>query len=387
MAIFILIQFHSDPRELFVPDSGWGISAEQWERLGDRLGLNDPLWKQYVTWIGRTLRGDLGISLARDRPVTDLIKGKIGATVQLAVGGWIFAVLLGIPLGVLAAVKRGTFWDYFGRSVAIVGQAAPPFVTALVAIWIFAVVLGWFPAGGRSPDFNWKEYVLPCVALGWGAATSLMRLTTAYAMLVNGGKRITPTLIDRIQDRNGRTIFRHDNRPCRDCATAAVSETKVPEIPDIRAEVADPESAYQMVSMLQGVVLRGTGRRVRTVGKPLAGKTGTTNQNKDAWFIGFSPDLVAGVFIGFDQPRNLGWKETGSRVAVPAFKRFMAAALADKPATPFRIPRGVRLVRIDGDTGLLPSAASERVILEAFKPGTEPTSSVATKEAGAEGLY
>ncbi|MCH8229504.1 MAG: ABC transporter permease [Chloroflexi bacterium] len=184
MAIFILIQFHSDPRELFVPDSGWGITQEQWDRLGERLGLNEPLWKQYVTWIGRTLRGDLGISLARDRPVTDLIKGKIGATVQLAIGGWIFAILLGIPLGVLAAVKRGTFWDYFGRSVAIVGQAAPPFVTALVAIWIFAVVLGWFPAGGRSPDFNWKEYVLPCIALGWGAAASLMRLTRSSMLEV-----------------------------------------------------------------------------------------------------------------------------------------------------------------------------------------------------------
>ena len=140
MAIFILIQFHSDPRELFIPDSGFGITQEQWENLGERMGLNDPLWKQYVNWMGNTLRGDLGVSLARDRAVTDLIKGKIGATVQLAVGGWIFAIALGIPMGVLAAVKRGTFWDYFGRMVAIVGQAAPPFVTALVAIWIFAVL-------------------------------------------------------------------------------------------------------------------------------------------------------------------------------------------------------------------------------------------------------
>ena len=184
IAIFILIQFHSDPRELFVPDSGYGISEEQWIALGDRMGLNDPLWKQYVHWIGNTLRGDLGVSLARDRAVTDLIKGKIGATVQLAVGGWIFAIALGIPMGVLAAVKRGTFWDYFGRMVAIVGQAAPPFVTALVAIWFFAVWLNWLPAGGRSPDFNWKEYILPCMALGWGAAASLMRLTRSSMLEV-----------------------------------------------------------------------------------------------------------------------------------------------------------------------------------------------------------
>jgi len=165
IVIFVLVQFHNDPRQLFVPDSGFGITEEQWEALGDRLGLNDPLWKQYLTWIGKTLRGDLGVSLARDRAVTDLIAGKIGATIQLAVGGWIFAIVLGIPMGVLAAVKRGSFWDYLGRGVAIVGQAAPPFVTALVIIWFFAVWLNWFPAGGRSPDFNWKEYLLPCVAL------------------------------------------------------------------------------------------------------------------------------------------------------------------------------------------------------------------------------
>ncbi|MGA0275299.1 MAG: ABC transporter permease [Dehalococcoidia bacterium] len=184
IVIFVLVQFHNDPRQLFVPDSGFGITEEQWEALGDRLGLNDPLWKQYLTWIGKTLRGDLGVSLARDRAVTDLIAGKIGATIQLAVGGWIFAIALGIPMGVLAAVKRGTFWDYLGRGLAIVGQAAPPFVTALVIIWFFAVWLNWFPAGGRSPEFNWKEYLLPCVALGWGAAAGLMRLTRSSMLEV-----------------------------------------------------------------------------------------------------------------------------------------------------------------------------------------------------------
>ncbi len=121
--------------------------------------------------------------------------------------------------------------------------------------------------------------------------------------------------------------------------------------------------------------------------RPLAGKTGTTNDNKDTWFIGFSPDLVAGVFIGFDRPQRLGYKETGSRVAAPVFKRFMAAALADEPLIPFRIPRGVRLVRIDADTGLLPGRNTERVILEAFKPGTEPASSVRAREAASEGVY
>ena len=224
------------------------------------------------------------------------------------------------------------------------------------------------------------------MALGAGE-TTLLRLTTAYGMLVNGGKRIEPALIERIQDRHGRTVYRRDARPCPDCLSDGWNGQAVPRVLDDRPRVVGADTAFQMVWIMRGVVERGTGRRIRELGKPLAGKTGTTNDNKDTWFIGFSPDLVAGVFIGFDRPRPLGYKETGSRVAVPAFKRFMAEALADSPAIPFRIPPGVRLVRIDADTGLLPGATTERVILEAFKPGTEPSTSVPSREAGAEGLY
>ena len=224
------------------------------------------------------------------------------------------------------------------------------------------------------------------MALGAGE-TTLLRLTTAYAMIVNGGKRVAPALIERIQDRNGETVFRRDARPCPGCRAASWDGQPVPRIPDTRDEVLRPTTAYQMVSILRGVVERGTGRRIRDLGRPLAGKTGTTNRNVDAWFIGFSPDLIAGVFIGFDQPRGLGYKETGSRVAVPAFKRFMAGALAGEPAIPFRIPPRIRLVRIDGDNGLLPGPQTRRIILEAFKPGTEPASNVPLSEASAKGLY
>ena len=143
-------------------------------------------------------------------------------------------------------------------------------------------------------------------------------------------------------------------------------------MPDTRERVADPGSAYQVVSMLEGVVERGTGRRVRAVGKPLAGKTGTTNDSLDAWFIGFSPDLAVGVFVGFDAPRTLGLGESGSSVAAPIFRDFMKAALKDKPAIPFRIPPGIRLVRVDAETGLVARGSGKGVILEAFKPGTEP---------------
>jgi penicillin-binding protein 1A len=212
------------------------------------------------------------------------------------------------------------------------------------------------------------------MALGAGEST-LMRMVAAYAMLVNGGKRIVPSLIDRVQDRRGRTIFRHDDRPCDGCVATAWRGQSAPLIADGRATIVDSSIAYQLVSILQGVVERGTGRRVSAVGKPLGGKTGTTNDSKDTWFIGFSPDLAAGVFVGFDRPRSLGRSETGSSVAAPIFRDFMAAALADQPAIPFRIPSGVRLVRVNATTGLLARAGDSNVILEAFRPGTEPTSS------------
>lgn len=203
--------------------------------------------------------------------------------------------------------------------------------------------------------------------------TTLLRLTAAYGMLVNGGLQIKPTLIDRIQDRQGRTVFQHDQRRCRPCRQVAWTQQAVPQIPDIRAQVADPASAYQMTSMLQGVVERGTGRRIKKLGKPLGGKTGTTNDSRDAWFVGFSPDLALGVYAGFDNPRSLGKREQGASVAVPIFKDFMEEALKGKPAIPFRIPPGIRLVRVNGKSGQLAVSGERGVILEAFKPGTVPS--------------
>ncbi|MGE5145851.1 MAG: penicillin-binding protein 1A, partial [Candidatus Eiseniibacteriota bacterium] len=210
-------------------------------------------------------------------------------------------------------------------------------------------------------------------ALGAGE-TTVLRLTTAYAMLVNGGKRIKPTLFDRIQDRHGKTILRHDTRPCVGCVNVAWNDQAVPpQLPDDREQIADPLSAYQIVSMLEGVVQRGTGTIVRSVGKPIAGKTGTTNDSFDAWFVGFTPDLVAGVWVGFDQPRTLGQTEQGATAAAPIFRDFMKEALEGKPATPFRIPEGIRLVRVNEETGAPAQPGDQNVIVEAFKPGNEPT--------------
>ncbi len=234
------------------------------------------------------------------------------------------------------------------------------------------------------------------MSLGAGE-TTLLRLTAAYAMLVNGGKKIVPTLIDRIQDRHGKTVFHHDRRVCEKCQATLWTNQLVPNVPDTREAVADPATAYQMVSMLEGVVQRGTGRRIRDLGKPLAGKTGTTNKALDTWFIGFSPDLAIGVFAGFDTPRSLGWREQGASVSAPIFKDFVKGSLENKPNIPFRIPPGIRLVRVNSVTGQLARPGDKRVILEAFKPGTVPKgrqmvldgseTAVSTPVVGTGGLY
>jgi penicillin-binding protein 1A len=210
-------------------------------------------------------------------------------------------------------------------------------------------------------------------ALGAGE-TTVMRMVTAYSMFANGGKRVKPTLIDRIQDRYGHTIFKHDQRECRGCdAGDGWKNQPEPTLVDRREQVLDSMTAYQITSMMEGVVQSGTATVVREVGKPVAGKTGTTNDEKDAWFIGFSPDLVVGIYIGYDKPRNLGKGGTGGHLAAPVAKDFLKLALADRPAVPFRVPAGIKLIRVDAKSGMRAGPGdSGRTILEAFKPGTAP---------------
>lgn len=210
--------------------------------------------------------------------------------------------------------------------------------------------------------------------------TTLIRLANAYCMLANGGKKVSPGLIERIDDRNGKTIFRLDNRPCPGCRldseTDIPSQLTPPVLPDNRTQIADNRAVYQIVSILQGVVEHGTGAAAHKLGKILAGKTGTTNDSKDTWFIGFSPDLVAGIYVGYDQPQTLGKRETGASVALPGFIKFMEKALKDTPSTPFRVPPGINFIKIDAATGLppVPGQTGGRIVLEAFKgdelPGT-----------------
>ena len=201
----------------------------------------------------------------------------------------------------------------------------------------------------------------------------MLRLTAAYGMLVNGGRKITPSLIDRIQDRNGKTIFRHDKRVCDACvAPKGWANQPIPKLPDTREQLTDPASAFQMVSMLEGVVKRGTGRSIKKLGLVVAGKTGTTNDNTNGWFIGFTPDLAIGVFIGYDRPRPLGKRETGSTVAVPIFGDFLMNSQIDKPNIPFRRPNDIHVIPVHAETGERVLPKDKAAILEIFKPGQRP---------------
>jgi penicillin-binding protein 1A len=208
-------------------------------------------------------------------------------------------------------------------------------------------------------------------ALGAGE-TTVLRMVTAYSMLDNGGRRVTATLIDRIQDRYGHTVYSADQRECRGCDATKWQNQSEPVLVDHREQVLDPMTAYQVTSLMEGVVQRGTGTPLRELGRPVAGKTGTTNEEKDAWFIGFTPDLVAGVYVGYDKPKHLGNNATGGHIAAPIVRDFLKAALVDKPPIPFRVPPGIKLIRIDPKTGLRATVSTVNAIPEAFKPGTAP---------------
>lgn len=206
------------------------------------------------------------------------------------------------------------------------------------------------------------------MALGAGE-TTVFRLTSGYGMIANGGKKLKPTLIDRIQDRYGKTIYRHDERECDGCNATAWENQDEPKLIDKTEQVIDPMTAYQVTSMMEGVVQRGTASSLKKLNRPLAGKTGTTNDAKDAWFVGYSPDLLAGLYVGYDNPRHLV-NGHGGQLAAPIFAEFMKMALADQPAVPFRVPTGIKLIRINRKTGM--RASGDGSFLEAFKPGTAP---------------
>ncbi|MBB4236553.1 penicillin-binding protein 1A [Rhizobium esperanzae] len=225
--------------------------------------------------------------------------------------------------------------------------------------------------------FGIYDHMLPVLSMSLGAGdTTVLRMVSAYSVIANGGKQIKPTLIDRIQDRYGKTIFKHEERLCEGCNAGDWQNQEEPNVVDNRETVLDPMTAYQITSMMQGVIQRGTAAgKVDLGGRDVAGKTGTTNDEKDAWFVGFTPDLVAGLYMGFDTPAPLGRGGTGGGLSAPIFNEFMQAAVKDTPESKFVIPAGMNLISIDRKTGMAAADGDPNTIIEAFKPGTGPADS------------
>ena len=242
-----------------------------------------------------------------------------------------------------------------------------------------AQAVGMDKVKATAERFGITDSLPPYLSMALGAGeTTVLRLTSAYAALVNGGHRVAPSLIDLVQE-GSRVLYHRNTGACYGCATDW-------QPPLSGARIEDPRTCYQIVNMLTGVVQRGTAARLAGLGRPLGGKTGTTNDSDDAWFVGFTPNLVIGIYVGFDRPRTLGDRETGGSVAVPIFERLFTEALGNEPAVPFAVPPGLLLVRTNPETGA-PAAPDERgAILEAFLPGTEPVDGVVRPVLG-RGVY
>ncbi len=231
-----------------------------------------------------------------------------------------------------------------------------------------AKILGMNKILELSKKLNIYDEIPELLSVSLGAAeTTLINLTSAYAPFVNGGKKIEPTLISRIQDRRGKTIFQSKNMQCQGCDKFIVDTNSLPNIKNNNEQVISEETAYQMTSILSGAVERGTAKKLKTLKVPIAGKTGTTNDNYDAWFIGFSSNLIIGVYIGFDNPKTLGKYETGSKAALPVFKNFVETALFKDDFSEFEIPENIFLTSLNYDTGLKSSLGDKNTIIEALK--------------------
>ena len=204
------------------------------------------------------------------------------------------------------------------------------------------------------------------ISLG-SAETTLLKLTSAYCSFANGGKKINPILIDRIQDSEGVTFFNTETRSCDNCNQISYYSKSIPKISDNFDQVISPQSAYQVTSMLEGVIKRGTGKSLRDLNLDIAGKTGTTNKNTDTWFIGFTSKLVIGIYVGMDEPKSLGRYETGAKTAMPIFKDFVKKAIKKKDARPFKVPSDISMMVIEYVTGKKASFGSKETIIEVFK--------------------
>ena len=231
-----------------------------------------------------------------------------------------------------------------------------------------AKTLGLQEISKLSKELNIYEDIPELLSVSLGAVeTTLIDLTSAYAPFVNGGKKINPKLISRIQDRRGKTIFLEKDRQCIGCDKFINDGAELPIIKNTNKMIISEETAYQMTSMLQGAVERGTAKKLKTLNVPLAGKTGTTNDNYDAWFIGFSSDILIGVYIGYDNPKTLGKNETGSKAALPIFRDFIENTLYREDFKDFKIPEKIYLTSLNYETGAKSALGDKKSIIEALK--------------------
>jgi penicillin-binding protein 1A len=232
--------------------------------------------------------------------------------------------------------------------------------------------VGMNVVGDYAERFGVYDNLSPVLANALGSQeTTLYQMVAAYAMFANGGERVTPTLVDRVQDRYGRTVYKHDNRVCEDCGLTSLPPGTAPRVISNRERVMDAVTAYQLTSMLEGVVQRGTARGSVNLSVPTAGKTGTTNDSKDVWFVGFTSNIVAGCYIGYDQPRSLGSGASGGGMCGPVFQRFMSKAVQKYGGAKFTVPEGCEFINIDRFTGarLSDSASGANVVSECFREG------------------
>tara|TARA_B100000902_G_scaffold160084_1_gene155847 strand:- start:4382 stop:6721 length:2340 start_codon:yes stop_codon:yes gene_type:complete len=228
--------------------------------------------------------------------------------------------------------------------------------------------LGIDKVANFSKKMNIYENPNELLSISLGSAeTTLLKLTSAYCSFVNGGKLVDPIIIDRIQDGEGNTIINNENRKCINCDEISFTGKEFPTIKDNYSQVISAETAYQITSILQGAVERGTGKKLKKLNLNLAGKTGTTNENTDAWFIGFTSNLVIGVYVGMDNPKPLGKFETGSKAALPVFKEFVKKAVKKSDSRPFKVPQNITLMVIDADTGEKAKFSSKNTIIESYK--------------------
>ncbi len=320
---------------------GFSFEASQFNRATQALRQPGSSIKPFV-YLAAMERGFSPATVVSDSPIS---------------------IVMGRGLGVYA--PKNVTSNYYGKVPLRIGLQKS---LNMMTIRLVHQYIGMRRVAEMIEKFGIIDRVPMQLAMALGAGeTTLLRMATAYAMLANGGKKLEPTLIDRIQDRHGKTIFVADTRLCKDCKDIIWSNQPAPVIEDLREQMADPRSIYQITSMLEGAVRAGSARKAQVLEKILAAKTGTTNEERDAWTFAYTPDLVVGTCVFYDTPQPLGNMQGGSRVALPIVVDFLSVALKDVPSKPFKMPPGMKLVRMKEMTGQMAQGGDAGVIYEALK--------------------